>query len=162
MLSKLLRSQIIIYHCILFFSFSLSVNYFFNLEIVNYLSYVCFHLTLIYLFFYFFHFFLIFLTFLYGIFFDIFLVDNIAPHLITFLIFILLFYLTKKNLLNLSSSNVSYMMIILTLMMFVSEALIANLLFNYPINYENFLWIFITFIIIFYPTLVLFSKIDKL
>jgi len=162
MLSKLLRSQIIIYHCILFFSFSLSVNYFFNLEIVNYLSYVCFHLTLIYLFFYFFHFFLIFLTFLYGIFFDIFLVDNIAPHLITFLIFILLFYLTKKNLLNLSSSNVSYMMIILTLMMFVSEALIANLLFNYPINYKNFLWIFITFIIIFYPTLVLFSKIDKL
>jgi len=162
MLSKLLRSQIIIYHCILFFSFSLSVNYFFNLEIVNYFSYVCFHLTLIYLFFYFFHFFLIFLTFLYGIFFDIFLVDNIAPHLITFLIFILLFYLTKKNLLNLSSSNVSYMMIILTLMMFVSEALIANLLFNYPINYKNFLWIFITFIIIFYPTLVLFSKIDKL
>jgi hypothetical protein len=162
MLSKLLSSQIIIYHCILFFSFSLSVNYFFNLEIVNYLSYVCFHLTLIYLFFYFFHFFLIFLTFLYGIFFDIFLVDNISPHLITFLIFILLFYLTKKYLLNLSSSKVSYIIIILTLMMFVSEALIANLLFNYPINYENFLWIFITFIIIFYPTLVLFSKIDKL
>jgi len=162
MLSKLLSSQIIIYHCILFFSFSLSVNYFLNLEIINYLAYVCFHLTLIYLFFYFFHFALIFITFLYGIFFDIFLVDNLSPHLITFLIFVILFYFTKKYLLNLSSNKISYIIIIFTLLMFASEALIANLLFNYPINYENFLWIFITFIIIFYPTLVLFSKIDKL
>ena len=161
MLSKLLSSQIITYHCILFFSFSLSVNYFLNLEIINYLAYVCFHLTLIYLFFYFFHFALIFITFLYGIFFDIFLVNNLSPHLITFLIFVILFYFTKKYLLNLSASKISYIIIIFTLLMFASEALIANLLFNYPINYENFLLIFIVFIIIFYPTLVLFSKIDK-
>ena len=162
MLSKLLSSQIIIYHCILFFSFSLSVNYFLNLEILNYLAYVFFHLTLIYLFFYFFHFSLIFFTFLYGVFFDIFLINNIAPHLITFLIFIVLFYSIKKYLLNLSSINISYIIIVLTLSFFVSEAFIANLLFNYPLNYENFLWIFIIFIIIFYPSLVLFSKIDKL
>ena len=162
MLSKLLSSQIIIYHCILFFSFSLSVNYFLNLGIVNYLAYVFFHLTLIYLFFYFFHFSLIFVTFLYGIFFDIFLVDNISPHLITFMIFVIFFYFTKKYLLNLSSIRVSYIIIILILAMFVFEILIANLLFNYPINYENFLWIFITFIITFYPALLLFSKIDKL
>ena len=162
MLSKLLSSQIIIYHCILFFSFSLSVNYFFNLEIVNYIGYVFFHMTLIYLFFYFFHFSLIFVIFLYGIFFDIFLIDNISPHLITFIIFAVLFYFTKKYLLNLSSIKIGYIIIILTLMMFVLEFLIANLFFNYPINYENFLWIFITFIIIFYPTLVVFSKIDKL
>jgi len=161
MLSKLLSSQIIIYHCILFFSFSLSVNYFLNLEIVNFLAYVLFHLTLIYIYFYFFHFYFIFVTFLYGIFFDIFLIDNIAPHLITLMIFVVLFYFTKKYLLNLSSSKISYIIIIFTLLMFASEALIANLLFNYPINYENFLWIFIIFIIIFYPTLVLFSKIDK-
>ena len=162
MLSKLLSSQLIIYHCILFFSFSLSVNYFFNLEIVNYIGYVFFHMTLIYLFFYFFHFSLIFVIFLYGIFFDIFLINNISPHLITFMLFVLLFYFTKKYLLNLSSINISYIIIISTLMMFFLEFFIANLLFNYPINYENFLWIFIVFIIIFYPTLVLFSKIDKL
>ena len=58
--------------------------------------------------------------------------------------------------------TISYIIFILTLIMFISEALIANLQFNYPINFENFLWIFITFIIIFYPTLVVFSKIDKL
>ena len=162
MLSKLLSSQIIIYQCILFFSFSLSVNYFLNLEIVNYIAYVCFHLTLIYLFFYFFHFSLIIVSFLYGIFFDIFLIDNISPHLITFMIFVVFFYFTKKYLLNLSSAKISYIIIVLTFIMFFLEFLIANLFFNYPINYKNFLWIFITFIIIFYPTLVLFSKIDKL
>ena len=162
MLSKLLSSQVIIYHCILFFSFSLSVNYFLNLEIVNFLAYVLFHLTLIYIYFYFFHFYLIFVTFLYGIFFDIFLINNIAPHLITLMIFVVLFYFTKKYLLKLSSIKISYIIIILTLIMFVLEILTANLFFNYPINYENFLWLFITFIIIFYPTLVLFSKIDKL
>ena len=162
MLSKLLSSQILIYHCILFFSFSLSVNYFLNLEIVNYIAYVFFHLTLVYLFFYFFHFSHIFVTFLYAIFFDIFLVDSISPHLITFLVFVVLFYFTKKYLLNLSSIKIGYIIIILTLMMFVLEFLIANLFFNYPISYENFLWISIIFIIIFYPTLVLFSKIDKL
>ena len=162
MLSKLLSSQIIIYHCILFFSFSLSVNYFVDLEIINFLAYVLFHLTLIYLVFYYFHFSLIFLYFLYGIFLDVFLIDNISPHLISFLIFVVLFYFTKKYILNLSSNTVSYLIISLTLIMFISEGLIAKFQYNYPINYENLGWLFITSIIIFFPSLLVFSKIDKL
>ena len=114
MFSKLLSSQIIIYHLILFFSFSLSVNYFIDLEIVNYLSYVLFHLTLIYLIFYFFHFSLVFISFLYGVFLDIFLIDYISPHLISFLVFVLLFYYTKKYLLNFSSNKISYIIISIT------------------------------------------------
>ena len=70
-----------------------------------------FHLTLVYLVFYFFNFYLIFLSFLYGIFLDIFLINNISPHLISFLIFVALFYFTKKYLLNLSSNKVSYLII---------------------------------------------------
>ena len=120
MVSKLLSSQTIIYHLILFFSFSLSVNYFINLEFINFLSYVFFHLTLIYLVFYFFHFSLIFISFLYGVFFDIFLIDFISPHLISFLVFVFLFYYTKKFLLNFSSSTISYIIIGITLLMFVS------------------------------------------
>ena len=162
MLSKLLSSQIIIYHLILFFSFSLSVNYFVNLEFINFLSYVFFHLTLIYLVFYFFHFSLIFISFLYGIFLDIFLIDFISPHLISFLVFVFLFYYTKKYLLNFSSSTISYIIIGLTLLMFVSETLIANIFFNYPINYQNLSWLFFTSLIIFFPSLFIFSKIDKL
>ena len=162
MVSKLLSSQTIIYHLILFFSFSLSVNFFINLEFINFLSYVFFHLTLIYLVFYFFHFSLIFISFLYGVFFDIFLTDFISPHLISFLVFVFLFYYTKKFLLNFSSSTISYIIIGLTLLMFVLETLIANIFFNYPINYQNLSWLFFTSLIIFFPSLFIFSKIDKL
>ena len=162
MSSKLLSSQTIIYHLILFFTFSLSVNYFVDLEFINFLSYVLFHLTLIYLVFYFFHFFLIFITFLYGVFFDIFLIDFISPHLISFLVFVFLFYFSKKYLLNFSSNTISYIIIGVTLLMFVSETLIANIFFNYPINYQNLSWLFFTSLIVFFPSLFVFSKIDKL
>ena len=162
MFSKLLSSQIIIYHLILFFSFSLSVNYFVDLEFINFLSYVFFHLTLIYLVFYFFHFSLFFISFLYGVFFDIFLIDYISPHLISFLVFVFLFYYNKKYLLNFSSTTISYIIIVVTLLMFVSETLIANIFFNYPINYQNLSWLSFTSLIVFFPSLFIFSKIDKL
>ena len=162
MFSKLLSSQILIYHLILFLSFSLSVNYFVDLEFVNFLSYVFFHLTLIYIVFYFFHFSLFFISFLYGVFFDVFLIDYISPHLISFLVFIFIFYYSKKYLLNFSSNTISYIIIGVTLLMFVSETLIANIFFNYPINYQNLSWLFFTSLIVFFPSLFIFSKIDKL
>ena len=162
MFSKLLSSQVIIYNIILFFCFSLSVNYFVNLEFVNFISYVFFHLTLIYLVFYFFHFSLILISFLYGIFLDIFLIDFISPHLISFLAFVLLFYYNKKYLLNFSSNSISFIIIIVTFMMFILETLISNIFFNYPINFKNLGWLFLTSIIIFFPSLFVFSKIDKL
>jgi len=161
MLPKLLSSQIVIYHLILFFSFSLSVNYFVDLEFINFISYVFFHLTLIYLVFYFFHFSLFFISFLYGIFFDIFLIDYISPHLISFLVFVFLFYYSKKYLVNFSSSAISYIILGVTLIMFISETLIANIFFNYPINYQNLSWLFFTSLIVFFPSLFIFSKIDK-
>ena len=162
MFPKLLSSQTLIYHLILFFSFSLSVNYFVDLELINFFSYVFFHLTLIYLVFYFFHFSLIFISFLYGVFFDIFLIDYISPHLISFLVFVFLFYYNKKYLLNFSSKTISYIIIGVTLLMFVLETLIANIFFNYPINYQNLSWLFLTSLIVFFPSLFIFSKIDKL
>ena len=162
MFPKLLSSQTLIYHLILFFSFSLSVNYYVDLEFFNFLSYTIFHLTLIYLVFYFFHFSLIFISFLYGVFFDIFLIDYISPHLISFLVFVFLFNYSKKYLLNFSSKTISYIIIGVTLLMFVLETLIANIFFNYPINYQNLSWLFLTSLIVFFPSLFIFSKIDKL
>jgi len=159
---KLLSSHTIIYHLILFFSFSLSVNYFVELKIVNFIAYVFFHLTLVYIAFYFFNFVLFFIYFLYGVMFDIFLINNISPHLITFLLFITIFYFMKKYLFNFSSYKISYILIIILLMMFIVETLIASIFFNYPINFENLRIIFLITIIIFFPTLLLFSKIDKL
>ncbi len=162
MFSKLLSSQLIIYHLILFFSFSLSVNYFIDLEFINYLSYVLFHLTFIYLVFYFFHFSIILISFFYGIFFDIFLINYISPHLISFLVFVFFFYYIKKYLLNLSSNKISSIIISVTFIMLISETLIANIFFSYPIIYQNLVWLLFTSIILFFPSLFVFSKIDKL
>ena len=162
MFRQLLSSQIIIYHLILFLSFSLSVNYFVDLVFINYLSYVLFHLTLIYLVFYFLHFSIVPISFLYGIFFDIFLIDYISPHLICFLVFVFLFYYSKKYLLNFSATTISYIILGVTSLMFISEALIANIFFNYPINYQNLSWLLFTLLIVFFPSLFIFSKIDKL
>ena len=162
MFFKLLSSQKLIYHLILFFSFSLSVNYFVDLKFINFLSYVFFHLTLIYLVFYFFHFSLIFISFLYGVFFDIFLINFISPHLISFLVFVFLFYFSKKYLLNFSSSTISYIIIGVTLLMFLSETLISNIFFNYCINYQNLNLFFFTWLNFFFTSLFIFFKIDKL
>jgi len=162
MSSKLPSSQTIIYQLILFLSFSLSVNYFTELKIVNFFSYVLFHLTLIYFMFYYFNFFLFFLYFLYGIFFDIFLINYISPHLISFLILISLFYLLKKYLLNLSSNRISFIILLIALILFALEALISYTFFNYPIDYKNLTNIFLTTTVIFIPILLLFSKIDKI
>ena len=159
---KLLSSKIIIYQITLFIFFCISVNHFVDLKFVNYLAYVFFHLTLVYLVFYYFNFFLFFVLFLYMVLLDIFLIDYISPHLLSFLSFILLFYSTKKYLLNISSNNISYIIFFSVLIMFIEQALIANFLFNYPLKFDNLGWLFITTMIIFLPSLFLFARIDKL
>ena len=162
MLTKLLSSQKTIYHIILFFSFSLTVNYFVELKIVNFIAYALFHLTLIYFIFYFFHFTLYFIFFLYGVLFDIYLINNIGPHIISFLIFLTAFQFLKKFLLNFSSFKISYIIIIIVFIMFVIESFISRILYNYPINYNDLGLLFLISVLMFLPSLYMFSKIDKL
>ena len=162
MLTKLLSSQKTIYHIILFFSFSLTVNYFVELKIVNFIAYTLFHLTLIYFIFYFFHFTLYFIFFLYGVLFDIYLINNIGPHLISFLIFLRAFQFLTKFLLNFSSFKISYIIIIIVFIMFVIESFISRILYNYPINYNDLGLLFLISVLMFLPSLYMFSKIDKL
>ena len=162
MLLKLLSSKTAIYQLILFFSFSISVNYFIDIKFINYLAYVLFHLIMIYLIFYYSNFLLFFLFFLYGVFFDIFLINYISPHLLAFLSFILLFYFTKKYLLNFPPNKISYIIFFSLVSILIEEALIAKILFSYPLQLENLGWLLITAIVIFLPSLFLFSRIDKL
>ncbi len=162
MLTKLLSSQKTIYHIILFFSFSLTVNYFVELKIVNFIAYTLFHLTLIYFIFYFFHFTLYFIFFLYGVLFDIYLINNIGPHIISFLIFLTAFQFLKKFLLSFSSFKISYIIIIIVFIMFVIESFISKILYNYPINYNDLGLLFLILVLMFLPSLYMFSKIDKL
>ena len=159
---KLLSSKTIIYQIILFLFFCISVNHFVDLRLINYVAYVFFHLTLIYLVFYYFNFFLFFIFFVYGILFDFFLINYISPHLLSFLSFILLFYFTKKYLLNFSANKISIIIFLSILIMFIEESLIAKILFNYPLKFDDLGWLFITTAAIFLPSLLIFSRIDNL
>ena len=58
--------------------------------------------------------------------------------------------------------HISYIIIVIAFIMFILETLIANILFNYPINYKNLGLLFVITIIAFFPYLQLFSRIDKL
>ena len=150
------------YHAILFFCFSISLNNLIEFEYVNIVFYTLFHITIVYLSFYYFHFILFFIFFLYGIFYDIFLFNNIGPHLISFIILLSIIFLLKKYLYHLSSYRVFYTLVVFILLIFIFEMVLADIFFNYAINFFKFFQIGMISVILLFPIIFLFSKIDKL
>ena len=162
MLFKKYFSPVYIYHLILFFSFSISLNNFIGLEYINLFFYVLAHLSIIYLCFYYFHFFLYFVFFLYGIFFDIFLLNDIGPHLLVFIFLLVIISFLKKFLFNLSSIKIYYVIIVLMFLIFLFEMIFADIILNYNFNYYNYIKLCVIGVIIVFPVIFLFSKIDEL
>ena len=146
---------------ILIISFSISVNSFILFSNINNAFYVLFHLTLIYLIFYHYHYYLYFVAFIYGILFDILLLNNIGVHLITFISILLLFILLRKYLIKLSSYQIIFTYFITLVIFLLFEQLLANLLYNYKINMSSFFNFILISLIIFIPTVFLFTKLDK-
>ena len=146
---------------ILIFSFSISVNSFILFPNINNAFYVLFHLTLIYLIFYHYHYYLYFIAMIYGILFDILLLNNIGAHLISFLSLLILFILLKKYLIRLSSYQIIFIYFITLIILLLIEQLLANLIHNYKFNMSSIINFFLISVIIFIPTLFLFSKLDK-
>ena len=146
---------------ILIISFSISVNSFILFPNINNAFYVLFHLTFIYLIFYHYHYYLYFLALIYGILFDILLLNNIGDHLITFISILLLFILLRKYLIKLSSYQIIFIYFITLIIFLLFEQLLANLLYNYKINMSSFFNFILITLIIFIPTVFLFTKLDK-
>ena len=146
---------------ILIISFSISVNSFILFSNINNAFYVLFHLTLIYLIFYHYHYYLYFVALIYGILFDILLLNNIGVHLITFIIILLSFIFLRKYLIKLSSYQIIFIYFITLIIFLLFEQLLANLLYNYKINMSSFFNFFLISLIIFIPTVFLFTKLDK-
>ena len=158
--AKLLNSSFKL-NIILILSFSISVNSFILFPNINTAFYILFHLTLIYIIFYHYHYYLYFVALIYGILFDIFLLNNIGAHLITFLSLLILFILLRKYLIRLSSYQIIFTYFITLIIYLLFEQLLANLLYNYKINMSSFFNFFIISLIIFIPTIFLFTKLDK-
>ena len=146
---------------ILIISFSISVNSFVQFPNVNNAFYILFHLTLIYLIFYHYHYYLYVVALIYGILFDILLFNNIGAHLITFLSLLLLFLFLKKYLIRLSSYQTIFIYFIALIILLLIEHILANLIHNYKFNMSSFFNFFFISLIIFVPTIFLFTKLDR-
>ena len=146
---------------ILIISFSISVNSFILFPNVNNAFYVLFHLTLIYLIFYHYHYYLYVVALIYGILFDILLLNNIGAHLITFLSLLILYIFLRKYLIRLSSYQIIFTYFITLIILLLIEQFLANFLHNYKFNMSSFFNFILISLIIFIPTIFLFTKLDK-
>ena len=146
---------------ILIISFSISVNSFIFFPNINNSFYVLFHLTFIYLIFYHYHYYLYLVALVYGILFDILLLNNIGVHLITFLSFLMLFVLLRKYLIRLSSFQIIFIYFITLIVLLLIEQFLANLIHNYKFNMSSIFDFILISLIIFIPTVFLFTKLDK-
>ena len=146
---------------ILIISFSISVNSFILYPNINNTFYIIFHLTFIYLIFYHYHYYLYLVSLLYGILFDILLLNYIGAHLITFLSLLIFFVLLRKYLIRLSSYKIIFVYFITLIVLLLMEQFLANLINNYKLNIFLILNFFLISLIIFIPTVFLFTKLDK-
>ena len=158
--SKFFNSTIKL-NIILIISFSISVNSFILMPNINNSFYVLFHLTFIYLIFYHYHYYLYLVSLVYGILFDILLFNNIGAHIITFLSLLMIFALLRKYLIRLSSYQIIFIYFITLIILFLTEQFLANLIHNYKFNMSLIFNFILISLIIFIPTIFLFTKLDK-
>ncbi len=160
MLSKSIN-PVFIYNLILIITFSVSVNTYVLIQNINLFFYILFHLVFIYFIFYHYSFTHFFLALIYGVLFDIFLINIIGSHLISFIMLISIFLLFKKYLFLLSSIQVTLViLIVLNLLLFI-EMFLAYLLNNIYFNFSQILKYLIISFIIFIPTISILNKLSR-
>ena len=158
--SKFLNSSVKL-NIILLISFSISVNSFILFPNINNVFYILFHLTFIYIIFYHYHYYLYVISLVYGILFDILLLNNIGVHLISFISILFSFILLRKYLIRLSSYQIIFIYFITLTILLLIEQFLANLIHNYKFNMSLILNFILISLIIFIPTVFLFTKFDK-
>ena len=154
-------NSFIIYNILLIIFFSLTVNGVPLFPILNIIFYSIFHFLIIYLGIFYYRKKLYLIYFLYGLGLDLFWINEIGPHLITFMFALIIFYLTFKYLNNLRKLNVYLMLLITQITMILFEMFISQMMFGFSFNLSYFLKIALLSIIFSYPIFIIFSKIDR-
>ena len=161
MLSFLHLNSFKFYNLILLFVFSTITNSFYSIEWLHPIFYCFFHLLLIYLAIYHYTKLLYPIYFLYGLALDIYLLNEIGPHLLSFILSLFLINLYSKYLYNLTSLKVYILIIILLLIMILFEFSFSNLVFNLDFKTKYYFKLILISTTISFPVFLLFSKIDK-
>ena len=154
-------NSFIIYNILLIIFFSLTVNGVPLFPILNIIFYSIFHFLIIYLGIFYYRKKLYLIYFLYGLGLDLFWINEIGPHLITFMLTLSIFYLTFKYLNNLRKSNIYLMLLMTQITMILFEMFISQMMFGFSFNLSYFLKIALLSIIFSYPIFIIFSKIDR-
>ena len=131
-------------------------------SIINFIVYSFVHILLIYIIIYHFKIILYFVFFITGMIFDIFLLNEIGPHIIIFMILIPLLNQVKKAIHTLSPLRIYTFIIFTLIIVLVLEMIIALLLFNFDFQIKYLLKNIYILLIISYPTFYFFNKIDRI
>ena len=128
---------------------------------VNFITYLFIHFLLIYLGIYHFKFILYFVYFFAGIIFDIFLLNEIGPHLLIFMILIFILSQLQKFLNIFTSFRIFALILVILFISFSLEKFLSLILYNFDFDLNDFLEFIIFSIFLSYPIFYLFNKIDR-
>jgi len=151
-----------VYIIILVISSLILINASINFPTLNLIFYIFVHILIIYIGIYHFKKILYLVFFICGTIIDIFLTNEIGPHLITFMLLILFLSQLNKYFVLLSSLQ---LFLIITFALFSClffEMLILFFLFNYNFELKYLFKNILIFLLIFYPIFYFFGKIDRL
>ena len=150
-----------IYFMLLIFSLAITVNAYPKFMFLNTIFYVFIHFIIIYTGIYYNNIYLYFIYFFSGIVLDIFLLNEIGPHVIIFMLLVFFFDKSQKIL---STFNPFKIIIVIFLSIFLSifsEQIVSQILFNYKFSLFYYLKIILLSFILLFPTFYFFQKIDN-
>ena len=139
-----------IYIILLIISTSIVIRGIPEFPVINFITYLFIHILLIYIGFYYFNITLYFVFFVTGIIFDIFLLNEIGPHIVTFMILIIFLNQFQRFLIILSSKKIFILIILILFSTYVFEMFFSLILFNYNFVIYDFvkknIYLFVNFI----------------
>ena len=124
--------------------------------------YCTFHFLLIYLGLYHYSKILYFIYFIYGLGLDVLWLNEIGPHLLIFIIILIIIKVSQKYLYNFTSFKIYILLLLFELLMIFFEMLLSYFLFNFIFDPYYFFEIIFLSLILSYPIFLFFSKIDKI
>ena len=150
-----------IYIFLLVISLSIVISGTPEYPLVDFITYLFIHFLLIYLGIYHFKFILYFVYFFVGIIFDIFLLNEIGPHLLIFMILIFMLSKLQKFLNIFTSFRIFAFILVILFISFSLEKFLSLILYNFSFDLDDLLKFIIFSILLSYPIFYLFNKIDR-
>ena len=98
--------------------------------------------------------------FLYGLGLDLLWINEIGPHLLTFVFLLLILQFFKKYIINFNYLRIYFFLILLQILMIFIEIFLTFILFSNPMNLFFMIKLFILSLVLSYPLFLIFSKID--